>query len=70
MLSLRIDICMAPFDVPFGKTKQLNFQPAIAFIFFAQVVPSILARYFFQGPPSNVTGTKNFQDRSAGAMLY
>jgi hypothetical protein len=40
---------MAPFEVPFGQMEQLNFQPEIAFIFFAEVVAPDPGTVFFPG---------------------
>jgi hypothetical protein len=40
---------MAPFQVPFDQIEQINFQPAIAFVLFDEVVALDRRMVFFPG---------------------
>jgi hypothetical protein len=40
---------MAPFQVPSGQIKQLNFQPVMAFVLFGEVVALDRRAVFFPG---------------------
>src|ERR1700736_5799476 len=56
--------------LPLGQMKQLGFQLATAFVLCAEVMRMESWHVFFPGSNAKATGTKNFRDRSSGAVLY